>query len=120
MTPGTSLTCEYITGRKAGYIQSFVGIPNVRPLPVGAPCSDRMGDYGVSIADFFHPVAFSTINPLNDNVSAPLSSGVGLSCHYVVGDKAGQIQSFAHVAGVTPLPPGTPCTDGMGSGGITE
>jgi hypothetical protein len=120
LSPGTSLTCEYTTGRKAGYTQSFVGIPNMLPLPIGSRCTDRMGDYGVTIADFFSPTPFGNVKPLNDNAAAPVFAGAGLACHYLMGDKAGQTQSFAHVAGVTPLPPGTPCTDGMGSGGITE
>ncbi|HQT38653.1 MAG TPA: hypothetical protein PK231_04450 [Acidocella sp.] len=120
LVPGTSLTCQYTTGRKAGLTQSFVGIPNMQPLPVGAPCTDRVGDYGITIADFFSTTPMTGVKPLNDNPAIPVFSGAGLACHYLVGDRAGQTQSFAHLPGVSPLPPGTPCTDGMGSGGITE
>jgi len=47
----TSRTCHFSAGPKAGQTQSFVGVPGVVPAPVGGPCTDAMGSWGVAVPD---------------------------------------------------------------------
>jgi hypothetical protein len=46
--PGYSLTCRLMQGPRAGQTQSYVGVPGVRPVPIGAPCQDGQGSYGMA------------------------------------------------------------------------
>jgi hypothetical protein len=46
--PGYSLTCRLMQGPRAGQSQSYAGVPGVRPVPVGAPCQDGQGSYGMA------------------------------------------------------------------------
>jgi hypothetical protein len=101
---GTSLTCKYTSGPKAGQTQNFDGVPGIVPVPIGAPCTDAQGSLGIAIA--------------GDAKSLP--TRMSLICKYTAGPKAGQTQNFAGVPGITPAPVGAPCTDGQGSSGVAE
>ena len=95
-----SLTCLYNNGPKAGQKQSFAGVPGVAPIPVGTACTDGQGSTGTAVADSLAP------------------KNLSLTCKYTSGPKAGQKQSFAGVAGVTPVPVGSPCWDGGQNRGV--
>lgn len=49
-----------------------------------------------------------------------LPSGLSLTCHFTIGPKAGQTQSFCGFPGAIPAPIGGSCTDGMGSFGVAR
>jgi len=93
---GYTMTCHYLTGPRAGQTQNFTGVPGVSPIPVGSPCTDLYGSYGVGIAE---------------------AGRMTLTCQFTSGPRAGQAQSYAGVPGVSPIPVGAPCSDLQGSTG---
>jgi hypothetical protein len=46
-----SRTCKYTNGPRAGQIQYFPPSIPIVPAPVGYPCNDGAGSYGVAIKD---------------------------------------------------------------------
>lgn len=99
-----SSTCRFSQGPRAGQIQDYRG--QVQPIPVGSPCTDGQGSYGMAIPD------------ASGGGSAPGSNSGQLSstCRFSQGPRAGQIQSYR--GQVQPIPVGSPCTDGQGSNGV--
>jgi uncharacterized protein DUF4157 len=93
-----SSVCRFTSGRREGQSQDYA--PRA-PLPVGTPCHDGAGSFGVvspsgaGIAN--RPVALSTL------------------CRFTSGRRAGQIHDYAPMA---PIPVGSPCQDGAGNFGI--
>lgn len=96
-----SHTCRFTAGPRAGETQYFPPGPGVTPAPVGAPCADGMGSTGYAVPD------------------EPGSATPALSrtCRFTAGPRAGEDQYYAPSTGVTPIPVGSPCTDGRGSTG---
>jgi hypothetical protein len=92
----STLTCQFNSGPKTGYIQDFRGT-NATPAVVGGPCRDALGSYGIAIPD------------------RPQQST--LTCQYFSGPKAGQVQDFRGT-NATPAVVGGACTDGQGSLGL--
>ena len=99
---GMTMTCQFLTGPRAGQAQSYAGVPGVNPIAIGAPCTDLYGSYGVGIADSYGSVP----------------SGMTLTCQFTSGPRAGQAQSYVGVAGVSPISIGSPCSDLQGSYGF--
>lgn len=99
--PATSFTCQFNNGPRAGEIQSYVGVTGMRPIPVGAECTDGQGSTGLAIPD-----------------ALPMPPGKSFTCQFDNGPRAGQFQTYAGVTGMQPLPVGAPCADGQGSTGV--
>jgi len=94
---GSTMTCHFLTGPRAGQTQNFAGVPGVSPIPIGSPCTDLYGSYGIGIAE--------------------AGGGTTLTCQFTSGPRTGQAQSYAGVPGVSPIPIGAPCSDLQGSTG---
>ena len=99
---GTTMTCHFLTGPRAGQTQSYAGVPGVNPIAIGSPCTDLYGSYGVGIAE----------------MSGGIPSGMTLTCQFTSGPRAGQAQSYVGVPSVSPIPIGSPCSDLQGSYGF--
>ncbi len=121
-TGGMSLTCQFNSGSRAGQTQNFSGVPGARPAPVGSPCTDGQGSYGIAVAD--GSASSSTAQPTypnpygGQNPGGALPQGMTLTCQFTSGPRAGQTQNFAGVPGARPAPIGSPCTDGVSSNGV--
>ena len=50
--------------------------------------------------------------------SGAIASGMTLTCQFTSGPRTGQAQSYAGVAGVSPIPIGSACSDLQGSSGF--
>jgi hypothetical protein len=57
--------------------------------------------------------------PPSPSVTAP-PAGLTYNCRFRQGPRAGQLQSYAGVPSVAPVPPGAQCGDGQGSFGTAE
>ena len=99
---GTTMTCHFLTGPRAGQTQSYWGVPGVSPVAIGSPCADLLGSFGIGVAD---------------GTSGGLPAGMTLTCQFTSGPRAGQAQNYAGVSGVDPIPVGAPCSDLQGSSG---
>src|SRR5271169_2777263 len=96
-TGNMSQTCQFTQGPKAGQTINFAGQPGVTPAPVGGPCTDGMGSYGVAVAD----ASGSSGNyPSPAGGQSSGSSGMSTTCHFDQGPKAGQTIDFAGQPGV--------------------
>ncbi len=100
--PQTQISCSYFSGVRAGQVDTFMTNPNFPSVPAGASCTDRKGNYGVSVT--------STGN----NVPQPMA----LTCEYISGPRAGITQSFIGVPHIKPLAVGSDCHDGLGDTGV--
>lgn len=98
----TTMTCHFLTGPRAGQTQSYYGVPGVSPIVIGSPCTDLLLSFGIGVAD---------------GTSSYLAPGMTLTCQFTSGPRAGQAQNYAGVAGVSPIPIGSPCSDLQGSNG---
>ncbi len=94
--PQSTLTCQFNSGTKTGYIQDFRGT-NATPAVVGGPCRDGMGSNGIGIPD--------------------RPQQATLTCQYFSGPKVGQVQDFRGT-NATPAIVGGACTDGLASYGL--
>jgi hypothetical protein len=117
---GISTTCRFTNGPRLGQTQNFAGFPGVTPIPVGSPCTDGAGSTGFAIADTTPSSGPSATNPPSTTAPTSLPPGMSLTCSFTNGPRAGQVQNFAGVPGVTPIPVGSPCNDGLGSFGIAQ
>jgi len=92
----STLTCQFNSGPKAGYIQDFRGT-KATPAIVGGACTDGQGSNGLGIPD--------------------RPQQATLTCQYFSGPKVGQVQDFRGTK-ATPAIVGGACTDGQGSNGL--
>lgn len=94
-----SAICHFINGPRAGHTIDFTGRPLVTLGPIGTPCQDGLGSYGVLVDSVLPTPTVTTI------------------CLFSVGPRAGQSFDFAGMPGVQPVPVGANCQDGIGSFG---
>ena len=76
--------------------------------------------YGVGSVYWAQTVACANRRGPRARGAAAMTStppGMSLTCQFLNGPRSGQIQSYAGVVGVQPIPVGAPCTDGQGSMG---
>jgi hypothetical protein len=114
-----TLTCHFTGGPRSGQTFDFSNTPGVTPAPIGAPCTDGQGSYGVAVAPGSSGQAQT--DPAGQAQSSPsgnLPQGTTLTCHFTGGPRSGQTFDFSNTPGVAPAPIGAPCTDGQGSYGV--
>ena len=107
VAPPTTFICRFANGPRAGQVQSYAGVTGMQPIAVGAACTDGQGSTGVAIAE-----------PPPPPPPPPPAPTTSSTCQFNNGPRAGQIQSYAGVTGIQPIPIGAPCTDGQGSTGV--
>lgn len=110
--PQLSLTCQFNSGPRAGQVQSHADASSTGAMPIGAPCTDGQGSIGVAIPDPSVPPRVPVAPPSN-----PAAPPTSFTCRFNNGPRAGQVQSYAGVTGMQPMPAGARCTDGLGSTG---
>src|SRR5438105_7716399 len=103
---GTTLTCKFTNGPRAGQVQDYSRVPNAVPAQIGSACTDGMSSTGVAIA------------PSNAGGDGASSDGgntaMSTICQFTYGPKAGGWHDYA------PRPPksaGSSCQDGISSAG---
>ena len=111
MSGGTTLTCKFTSGPRAGQIQDFSKVPGARPARIGSPCTDGRSSNGVAIK----PTESSSTNEETDSSNADDdSSGTSTVCQFNSGPRAGQWHDYAPMQ---PIRIGSSCQDGAGSTG---
>jgi hypothetical protein len=118
---GMSLTCRFNNGPRSGQTFDFSHTPGATPAPIGAPCTDGAGSYGVAVSP--GATGGSSSGRANGGGNSTtggsgLPAGMSLTCHFNNGPRSGQTFDFSHTPGATPAPIGAPCTDGAGSYGV--
>lgn len=107
----TSTLCSFTAGPRAGSFQDYVGRP---PAPVGMPCQDGQGSFGVVMPANDPSVAIQLPAPRAAQ-GAPTST----ICRFTAGPRSGTSFDYAQF-GVAPLPVGSPCHDGSSSTGTVD
>jgi hypothetical protein len=95
--------CRFTVGPRLSQIQDYAPMQGI---PVGSPCQDGMGSYGMAAA--------SAENSRRVN---PIAAQITTVCQFTGGPRQGQVQDFAPY-GIPGIPVGSPCQDGMGSYGV--
>ncbi len=114
-----STLCRFTSGARAGEIQDYAPMD---PIPVGRPCQDGFGSNGVVVARSLtaRPKSPSRLRPA---LPLPLRRALQILppaivestlCRFTSGPREGDTQDYAPMA---PIPVGSPCQDGRGSGG---
>jgi hypothetical protein len=118
LASGMTLTCRFTSGPRAGQTQDYSGIAGVAPVPVGSPCTDGVSSNGVAIAPGGAGGGRASTGGRSGGGGNSLGSGMTLTCRFTSGPRTGQTQDYSGVAGVAPVPVGSPCTDGVSSNGV--
>lgn len=105
---GVTTLCRFTNGARAGSVIDFAPY-GAQPIPVGSPCQDGGGSYGVAVARTGQV-------PGSTPGSTPPSTMTTV-CQFNNGPRSGTQIDFAPY-GVQPIPVGSPCQDGAGSSGI--
>src|SRR5687768_15535402 len=87
LPPGMSLTCQFTGGPRAGQTENFSGVPGATPVPIGSPCSDAQGSFGVAVSN--------TPSPSTPTTRPGTPPGMSLTCQFTSGPRTGQTLNFS-------------------------